>query len=53
VEFEVETPPYRATAFWHLGDYGFNPPFSWNADVQPPVGEPLLEPAHVVLEMAE
>jgi hypothetical protein len=53
VEFEVETPPYRATAFWHLGDYGFNPPFNWNADVQPPVGEPLIEPAHVVLEMAE
>ncbi|MCB2224162.1 MAG: hypothetical protein KQH83_08305 [Actinobacteria bacterium] len=33
---------YRVTAFRHLGDWGMSPPYAWNGDAVPPVGEPLL-----------
>lgn len=42
-EFDVAKPRWRFTAFRHKGDYGLNPPYDWNGDVEPPVGMPLFE----------
>lgn len=42
-EFDVAKPKWRFTAFRHKGDYGINPPYDWNGDVEPPVGRPLFE----------
>lgn len=42
-EFDVPKPKWRFTAFRHKGDYGLNPPYDWNGDVEPPVGMPLFE----------
>ncbi|MGD8860451.1 MAG: hypothetical protein PVI30_10610 [Myxococcales bacterium] len=36
-EFLTPRPRYRVTAFRHAGDFGLNPPFDWNGDVEPPV----------------
>jgi hypothetical protein len=40
--------PYRATAFWHLGDFGINPPNEYNLDADPPVHQPLFLPSEIV-----
>lgn len=40
-EFSASDLRYRVTAFRHTGDFGQNPPFDWNGDVEPPVGQPL------------
>ncbi len=42
-EFEVENPLYRLTSYRHKGDFGLNPPFNWSGDLEPAVGQPLLE----------
>lgn len=40
-ELGVAAPPYRVTAFAHLGDFGLDPPHVWSADVEPAVALPL------------
>jgi hypothetical protein len=40
-EFALATPPFRASTFAHLGDFGQNPPFTWSGDPTPPVAEGL------------
>ncbi|MCA8952438.1 MAG: hypothetical protein KDE27_23205 [Planctomycetes bacterium] len=40
-EFGVDHPPFRATSFCHLGDYGLNTPHEWGGDPTPVVAEPL------------
>ncbi|MBX3464149.1 MAG: hypothetical protein KF830_13325 [Planctomycetes bacterium] len=40
-EFVVANPPFRATTFAHLGDFGQNPPFTWSGDPTPPVAAGL------------
>lgn len=40
-EFAVANPPFRATTFAHLGDFGQNPPFTWSGDPTPTVAEGL------------
>jgi len=39
---------YRATSFWHTGDFGINPPNEFNIDASPPFGEPLALPGEIV-----
>jgi len=43
-ELESTSPGFRATAFWHTGDYGIDPPHDFNGDIYPAVGMPLLMP---------
>lgn len=40
-EFVLANPPFRATTFAHLGDFGQNPPFTWSGDPTPTVAEGL------------
>jgi hypothetical protein len=40
-EFVVANPPFRATTFAHLGDFGQNPPYTWSGDPTPTVAEGL------------
>lgn len=40
-DFPVARPPYRVTIFRHLGDQGYNPPYEWGGDVEPPVAAGL------------
>ncbi len=40
-EFVVANPPFRATTFAHLGDFGQNPPYTWSGDPTPTVAEAL------------
>ena len=42
-EIDLEQPSYRLTAFRHTGDFGLNPPNDWDADVVPPVDQPLIQ----------
>ncbi len=42
-EFDDPCPKYRMTAFAHGGDYGLQPPYDFSADVEPLVGQPLLD----------
>jgi hypothetical protein len=53
VELSEESPLFRVTAFRHTGDFGFNPPYDWDGDVDPPVGEPLLELTDLGVEVQE
>ena len=46
-ELSPETLLYRVTAFRHTGDFGLGPPFDWDADIAPPVHEPLLEMSEI------
>ena len=40
-EFGVPNPPFRASTFAHLGDFGQNAPFTWSGDPTPTVAEGL------------
>ncbi len=40
-EFAVPSPPFRATTFAHLGDFGQNDPFVYSGDPTPAVAEGL------------
>lgn len=40
--------PYRSTAFWHLGDFGIDPPHEFNIDASPIVHQPLAMPSEIV-----
>lgn len=39
-EFATDVPGFRLTAFRHTGAFGYDG--DWDADVQPPVDQPLL-----------
>lgn len=51
-EISLERPLFRLTAFRHTGDYGINPPHDWDADVVPPVDEPLLLFGEILINIA-
>jgi hypothetical protein len=42
-ELPAQMPGYRVTAFRHKGDYGLKAPYDWDANVTPPVDEPLAK----------
>jgi hypothetical protein len=51
-ELSSDTLLYRVTAFRHTGDFGFGSG-DWDGDVDPPVGEPLLEMSDLAFEVEE
>lgn len=40
-EFVVPNPPFRASTFAHLGDFGQSAPFTWSGDPTPSVADGL------------
>ncbi len=44
-ELADDCPDHRLTAFGHRGDYGFNPPHDWTADLEPLVTSGLAPTA--------
>jgi len=41
--------PFRSTSFWHVGDFGLDPPNEFNIDALPAVGMSLALPGETVL----